>query len=123
MLMERDRIDSEDQLRALRAPQAILPSQFFPSTAHRPNLRCEYRLLAAMLEDAVDIYRRGHTARLSRRQKLYRETERWLRSHDRDWVFSFERVCEALDIDPEYVRRGLRAWRGELLRRSPLQRA
>jgi hypothetical protein len=32
-------------------------------------------------------------------------------SSDRDWIFSFERVCEALHIEPDYVRRGFSTWR------------
>ena len=32
----------------------------------------------------------------------------WLRSNDRAWAFSFLRICDALNLDPQYLRRGLR---------------
>ncbi len=31
----------------------------------------------------------------------------WLGSTDRDWPFSFENICDALDMDPGHVRREL----------------
>jgi hypothetical protein len=31
----------------------------------------------------------------------------WLTSTDRGWPFSFENICEALDMDPGTVRRQL----------------
>jgi hypothetical protein len=38
-----------------------------------------------------------------------REILAWFASPDRTWLFSFERICEALELDPDYLRRGL--WR------------
>jgi hypothetical protein len=32
-------------------------------------------------------------------------------SGDRVWLFSFENICDTLEISAEYVRRGLREWR------------
>lgn len=59
--------------------------------------------MAAVLEDAMDVFR--HPARHRRRQ--LRETETWLRSDDRSWLFSFVRVCETLGLDPHAVRASL----------------
>ena len=30
---------------------------------------------------------------------------------DRGWFFSYENICETLEINPEYLRRGLDSWR------------
>lgn len=71
----------------------------------------EKRLMRAVLLDAVQVYleRFGIDDVIARRELA--EVQRWFRSDDRTWPFAFENVCEALDLDPERVRRGLRAVR------------
>ena len=61
----------------------------------------ELRLMAAVLEDAVTILRKRPRSRAGR------EVREWLASHDTTWPFAYERVCEALNFDPESVRREL----------------
>ena len=39
--------------------------------------------------------------------KRLREVVTWFASNDRQWPFSFERICEALSLEPEYIRSGL----------------
>jgi hypothetical protein len=59
----------------------------------------EMRLMAAVLEDAV------HVLRKRPRSRAGREAREWLSSVDRGWPFSYERICEALDLDADQVRR------------------
>src|SRR5437773_1794600 len=40
-----------------------------------------------------------------------REAGDWSESPDRSWIFSFERICEALDLDAECIRCGVRTWK------------
>ena len=61
----------------------------------------ELRLMAAVLEDAVNILRKRPRSRAGR------EAREWLASHDTSWPFAYERICEALNLDPESVRREL----------------
>jgi hypothetical protein len=42
---------------------------------------------------------------------MYDEAREWVTSGDRNWLFSFENICDTLEINAEYVRRGLREWR------------
>ena len=88
---------------------AILPVQFFVRSA---TVRTgEQRLMAAVLEDAIGLYLKTppSTAKLRQTfQHVLRQTEYWLRSNDRASLFSFLRICDALNLDPEYLRRGLR---------------
>jgi hypothetical protein len=42
---------------------------------------------------------------------MYEEACEWVTSEDRTWLFSFENICDTLEINAEYVRRGLREWR------------
>lgn len=64
--------------------------------------------MVAVLEDALDIVLRDGGARS--RPQLFGETLRWLLSNEAAWPFSFIRVCEALGIDPNHMRR--RLWDG-----------
>jgi hypothetical protein len=42
---------------------------------------------------------------------MFEESREWVSSTDRSWLFSFENVCDTLEINAAYVRRGLREWR------------
>ena len=59
----------------------------------------ELRLMAAVLEDAINIVRKRPRSRAGR---VARE---WLKSTDASWPFAFERICDALDLDADSVRR------------------
>jgi hypothetical protein len=67
----------------------------------------ETRLLLAVLHDALGVFRRGLHSRDCKDREAFREVERWFRSRDYDWPFSFEGICLALRIDPGHVREGL----------------
>ena len=38
------------------------------------------------------------------------EAEKWFLSDDSHWVFSFMSVCDALGLEPEYIRKKLKHW-------------
>ena len=44
-------------------------------------------------------------------RQLFDEALAWIASNDRGWFFSYENICETLEINPEYLRRGLETWR------------
>lgn len=73
----------------------------------------ERLLLLAVLEEAVTCYRRHAHTRGGHGRELFEEAAAWLDSPDRSNVFTFESICDALDLNPEYVRRGLRQWRAQ----------
>lgn len=76
----------------------------------------EDRLMLAVLQDALSIFRRGvHSAAPNAREK-YREVVKWIRSDDCDSPFSFEAICSTLQIDPDCLRDSL-----EKVRRSAYQ--
>ena len=53
-------------------------------------------------------------------RRLFGETCEWFDSHDNTWIFSFENICYALDLDPDHIREGLTRWRQEQARRRPV---
>jgi hypothetical protein len=65
----------------------------------------ELRLMAAVLEDAVNVVRKCPRSRAGR------EAREWMNSTDTTWPFAFERICEAFEIDPAHVRRQVTATR------------
>jgi hypothetical protein len=105
-------------------PDTLLPSQYFDRIRGRKQLDGERRLMIAVLEDAVDVYRKQVGAHDPRGQSLFRDAEDWIEDRDKSWLFSFENICDVLDLEADYVRRGLHAWktraaqarRGELIR-------
>lgn len=68
----------------------------------------ERALMQAMLQDAVLCLMR-QAAPANERPQLYAEARAWVESRSRAWVFSFESVCDALDMNPDYLRHRLLA--------------
>ena len=77
-----------------------------------------HRLMLGVLSEAVGLYLRAYDPRRHMRPSRRREILLWFASSDRTWPFSFERICEALDFDPDYLRRGLSRRAGVLATRS-----
>ena len=92
-------------------PDTLLPSQFFDRVRRRTEHDGERRLMIAVLEDAVDVFRKQAGARDPRGEQLFQEAETWIEDPDRTWLFSFQNICDVLDIDADYLRRGLRLWK------------
>ena len=81
-----------------------------------PGLRsrgyAEKQLMAAVLEAAVEDCRgTGHRGALlrgpTRNMRHLLQAKAYVASRDRTWLFSFENLCEALDVDPGRLRRML----------------
>jgi hypothetical protein len=91
--------------------ESILPSQFFEIRERKETEEGVRRLMLAVLTDAVRCYQVGCDAQMPARKRAFREAERWLFDSTTDGPFSFENVCGALDISPEYLRDMVRRWR------------
>lgn len=109
---------AEERVAELFVPDTMLPSQYFDRVARRAEYDGERRLMIAVLEDAVDVYRKLAGARDVRRQQLFRDAEEWIESADRTWIFSFHNICDVLGIEAEYLRRGLHAIKEQALARG-----
>ena len=96
-------------------PDTLLPSQFFDRVRRRTEHDGERRLMIAVLEDAVDVYRKHAGARDPRGEQLFQEAEAWIDDPDRTWLFSFQNICDVLGLDASYLRRGLHTWKGRAL--------
>ncbi len=104
-------ITAEDRVQELFQPDTLLPSQYFDRIRRRSSSDGERRLMVAILEDAVDVYRKQAGARDRKRRQLFEDAEAWLESPDKSWIYSYENICEVLGIDATYLRKGLRLWK------------
>ena len=98
-------------------PDSLLPAQFFTALKQRSQACGERRLMAAILEDAIDCFQKYLWAKDNRSRILRQEAESWFFSDDDSWPFSFINVCEALDLEPDFLRRGLTTWKERQLTR------
>ena len=91
-------------------PETILPVQFFDRVEIDASLQPEKRLMLAVLEDGVGTFQKYCGASSRRARRLFMEAEEWFASDDVEWPFAFGSICQALGLEPEYLRRGLRRW-------------
>jgi hypothetical protein len=70
----------------------------------------EKRLMLAVLEGAVGDFQHHALATCGRGRRLFLEAERWFKSDASDRLLDFESVCQALALDPSYIRSGLARW-------------
>jgi hypothetical protein len=103
----------------------LIPVQYSDPIAVRIQMSGEYRLLWAILEDAVDCYFRYTTQATDYAREQFRDAAEWIDSSEDEWLCSFICVCQAFQIDPDYLRRGLHQHLKTILKRhaGSLQRA
>jgi len=93
------------------APAAVLPAQLAPAFRCDAGRQPEKRLMLAVLEEAVAAYQKLSCATTPLARREFLEAQSWIESDETRWPFSFRNICEALGLDGDSVREGLRAWR------------
>ena len=89
-------------------PDALISAQFYNGTRRTDQAKPELRLMAAILEDAVETLTRDPRRCTNQRRQDFAGALDWIvRSEDNGWLFSFASICESLGIDPIHVRQGL----------------
>ncbi|MFN8624843.1 MAG: hypothetical protein U0587_02485 [Candidatus Binatia bacterium] len=100
-----------DRSFGLFEPDALLPAQFYAAFRGGSAVRGEKRLMLAVLQDALECYQKYAFASDLHGHQLFAEADEWISCQERTWYFSFENICETLEIDPDYLRHGMQAWR------------
>lgn len=85
-------------------PDVILPEQFYDQRAGMEQVSGEKALMLAVLEDGIRCFQEHLKNPRVRPRLLARQAEKWIRSADWDWPFSFNNVCESLSLNPECLR-------------------
>jgi hypothetical protein len=71
----------------------------------------EEALMLAVLENAIEYFQKYAVAQSQREKRLFKEAEEWILEKNSDWFFSFENICETLELYPDYIRQGLLRWK------------
>ncbi|HEX9787609.1 MAG TPA: hypothetical protein VGB09_06260 [Candidatus Binatia bacterium] len=101
----------DERVSSLFQPDTLLSTQYFENLRRKTFFEPEKRLMLAILEDGIHCYFDNLHASGNKRKRLFENAAAWIIEDDGDWVFSFESVCDALGLNPEYVRQGLLRWK------------
>jgi hypothetical protein len=90
---------------------SILPSQYNDLLKRRSTLADgEYRLLWAVLEDAIRSYLTNRGCSNPTQRKRFEEVSRWFQpAAELRSLFAFETICDLLGIDPGRLLKGLKS--------------
>jgi hypothetical protein len=91
-------------------PDGLLPVQFVELLQRSAERTPELRLMAAVLEEALRTFCGCAGSSGRRSQRLFREAAEWFASSDASWPFAFENICDALGLEPDWIRQLLRRW-------------
>jgi hypothetical protein len=89
------------------SPVAFLDAS---AASRQQELMGEYGLVEAILREAIHEYQKFAGQQTRRGARLFREVCQWFLADDREWDFSFINVCQILDLEPSYIRTGLKLW-------------
>lgn len=101
----------QDRSGGLFEPDVLLPNQFSSYFRKEVGFDRERRLMLAVLEDAIDCFQKYAHTDDARGKQLFDESWDWIMSDDTRWLFSFENICQIVDMNPSYIRQGLQRWR------------
>jgi hypothetical protein len=100
----------DERVGSLFQPDSLLGEDYAANFRRKFPLEPERTLLLAVLEDGIRCFQENLFAPAGKRQMLFEEAKEWLFSDDADWFCSFISVCTLLNLEPNYIRRGLRQW-------------
>ncbi|NOT58007.1 MAG: hypothetical protein HOP18_25665 [Deltaproteobacteria bacterium] len=104
----------------------LVPENDNNPIAARVRMSGEFRLMWAVFEDGLDCYLRYADHPSHHMQERFREAKAWIESDEDKWLFSFVNICQVFQIDPSYLRNGLRRRVAEVYAKpsaTPLRRA
>ncbi len=103
-----------DRIAFLSEPDILASQQYYDqgTSGRQP----ERSLMVAVLLDAVECFQKYLLLHDEYSNRLFKEAENWILDNDREWLFSFINICDALTIDPHYLRKGLLHWKQNAMR-------
>jgi len=108
-------LDTNQEIAFLFEPDTLLSAQYFENFRRKTLLEPEKNLMLAVLDDAVHCFQENLLAQSGRGKKLFDQAEKWILDEARDWLFSFENICEVLGFNAEYQGHGLVRWKEKKL--------
>jgi hypothetical protein len=83
----------------------------FEESFKKKVLDPEHALMLAILRSVIADFQEYVNARSAFEKKYFQQAEEWIRDKDTSWFFSFENICDALQLEPDYIRQGLLCWK------------
>lgn len=108
-------LSMEERVTSLFQPDTLLPDQYLDTYRRKSHLEPEKKLMLAILEDAIACFQKYVCAQDGKGKALFREAEDWIQQVAGAGVFAFDSVCEGLGLNPEYLRRGMAAWKDKAI--------
>lgn len=100
----------DERIGSLFQPDTLLAEDYAANFRRKIPLEPERTLLLAVLEDGIRCFQENLFAASGKRRTLFDEAKEWLFSDDANWFCSFVSLCTMLNLEPSYIRRGLREW-------------
>lgn len=100
----------DERIGSLFQPDTLLAEDYAANFRRKIPLEPERTLLLSVLEDGIRCFQENLFAVNGKRRTLFDEAKEWLFSDDANWFCSFVSVCTLLNLEPSYIRRGLREW-------------
>jgi hypothetical protein len=98
----------------------VAEDDWFYAASPRNEGMGEYVLVEAILREAIREYQKFAGQRTRRGARLFREVDQWFLDDDAEWDFSFVNVCQILDLEPSYIRTGLKIWWDRNVKEKPV---
>jgi hypothetical protein len=106
-MANRGALSFEERTHSLFHSDPLSSNTFFETLKRRAYLEPERFLMLAVLQDAITCLEKYAAFGSRGNKRLFDEARDWIVSEDGDWLFSFNNVCEAVGLNPGYVRRRL----------------
>ena len=101
-------MELQDEAQELITLADLVPVPLSDPIAVRLRMSGELRLLWAVLEDGIECYLRYADHPSAALRDLFQEAKDWIEATEGEDLCSFSGICGAFQIDPDYLRRGLR---------------
>lgn len=101
-------MELQDESQDLITLADLVPVRLSDPIAVRLRMKGEFRLLWAVLADGIACYLRSGDQPSAMMRELFQEANDWIEATEGDGLCSFIGICGAFQIDPDYLRRGLR---------------
>ena len=109
-------MELQDELEELIISADLVPIPLSEPIAVRLRRSGACRLWWAVLADGITCYLRYADHPSSAKRKLFQEANDWLEAIEREDLCSFRGICEAFQLDPDYLRRRVRDHRAHQTR-------
>lgn len=106
----------------LSGQDSLLEVDYLDTFRRKSYLEPEKELMLAVLEQAIDYFQTNILKKTRKQENLFQEAEAWIIDDNDHWLFSFDIICETLDISPSFLRSRLLDWkRAQLIQLQSLK--